>query len=395
MPEEVNIQDLQDQLRLYGDWLERRSDVALSNEHRSAVTELEHPDAIDPAPIAPALGEEDRFDPTDPPRGDWRLLTMAAMVVIAAGVSVLVFANRGEQAGTATVAGESEQSDVITTDEDQADDQLQREVLDVAPAGDEESSDARTDVNGEDDTGDAAADGGTGDDATDTEQETNADTGQEADAAESSNSTGNDSNDAGSNGADSNGADATGTDGDGTESTGSTEGSGEQDDDAAANADDEDAGTPTTVQEANDPPTSQAPDGDDDQGGGGFTSGTGIAFLSPNHGGTVDLNLGSYFQASEVEGATSYTFIGTQNDEEVLRVTVDSPTFLLPSRLNSLGQGWEFESGLMTITVIAQDDSGRQLASDTMQVVLRAGGAAPRLDVGPPGMPTASLDGDT
>ncbi len=355
MPEDLQIEELKDQLREYGGWLEHRSNVPLSNTERLVG-------------VDGASGDAEGGQPG--PSGGGRLLIVAGTAVLIAGAAVLAVANRGDSNNAVTEATDdgvaTEAATTEAAEETGPDVDGPRSVLDV-PA-------------------DPSADSGPG--AQTDEGAAEADGTAEAHLVDGQGS---------ADGPASGGGEGSG-DGD-TEGQGATGNDTDQTSDSPSSADGNPGnnsdsgstpiaprpsvpvagGSPTTATT----PTTQA---------GSNPAGKSMTFLSPRNGNAVDINLGTTFRVWPVDGAVSYTFIATQNGAEAFRLTVDQPTFLLPGQLTAFNDGWRLESGVLSVTAVASDGAGRELASQTIDVLLRAGGGTPRRGLPEQIMPTIPED---
>jgi hypothetical protein len=93
--------------------------------------------------------------------------------------------------------------------------------------------------------------------------------------------------------------------------------------------------------------------------------------LSPTSGDTISLLFSTVLQASAVDGATGYRFIGTQDGAVVFDETVSQPMLVIPSPLN--GEGPRLSQGMLSITVMAMVDDVELSPGHTMQFLVLNG----------------------
>lgn len=144
--------------------------------------------------------------------------------------------------------------------------------------------------------------------------------------------------------------------------------------DGGESADDVEPTTPTTASPASDaesPTSSSSPTPESPE----------LApvpmFTAPRVGSMIDRNLNNGFSVTPIDGAVSYTFVGSQDGVEIFRFSETTPGFTLPSRLTSNG-AWPVEPGLLTVTVAATDQSGAMLSTGTITVMVRPENLPPR-----------------
>ena len=347
MREELNTEDLQNQLRNYGEWLEHRSDVALSSGERRSVL------ALDDRPV-PTL-----------PRRKVRIPVLSAAAVVVVGVGLLAFsASTGDRTGVTSVA--TDQGVVVDTEaavDESAEEESPAVVLDVesneAEGGDPESGDPES---GDPESGDAVANAepSDGEDAAepadeidDDNIETSTEEAPEVEGADDSEQAGADLDRADSEteaNTEVEPSDEPGTTDDGTPAPDTTSPAAEP---AATTSE---PGDPVTAA----PPTSIV------------SAGGLIAFLEPRNGTVVDSNRGSTFLVSTVPGASSYRFTAVQNGVEVFQFDTARTSFLLPGQLASASQGWIYDPGAMTVTVVALNGDAERLASASITVRMQA-----------------------
>lgn len=386
MRDELEIDEIEDQLRLYCHWLRGRSEVGISSEmapsnkrdSNDALQTSLAPDAVsegpamllsgagDPEPTVTVLVAKDGIEPSEMLRGPWRFLALASFVMVAV-VGVAIYSLTGGDApeGTTTVANEvnqSEDDNIVAANE--ASENSADATLDVGPTGqasteEKDPNDASTEVSGTEGArvGQSTADdlGGSG-------------------SAESANNDGanNDraTNDSATNESTEN-DDGVAKDGANAENTTSGDGSAEGTD-------------KTTTSEVEENPTATTATPQDSSGTTTTTNEPDVitrtvAFLSPRSGASVDANLGTRFSVGAVDGASTYTFTGIQAGSVVFELAVNEPSFQMPGRLAALREyGWTYESGSITVTVVAHDVTGEELGSSSIQVLMRSGGLTPR-----------------
>ncbi len=323
MPDELDTEEVREQLRLYCGWLNTRSGVGLSSE-----VESRGPHALTGLPPTGGL------DPKEPAPRSWPFLALVggvAAVVTAGGVFAM--AGGGNPNDTATAADDqgpvSLETDVAADDATSGSTQMTVDPEPTAQAATEQEDQAAE-----------SADDGTSD-------ADDADGGQPA--ADDDSSTGYDDVDTG--------PDDDGSPDDGSDVATTTE-IGDPPDDGRPEI-------PTTSDDTT--PSTEEPD---------YTVDT-VTFLSPSHQSTIDMNLGTDVRVGAVDGASTYTFTTKQSGRVLSKFTMNEPGFKLPSQLNA-GFGFGYEPGLMTITVVAHGDDGRELATGSIDVVMQSGGSPPR-----------------
>lgn len=318
MPDQAELDDVKEQLELYGSWLQSRTEVGLSPYagRQSSGSRPLDADVKPPTVIGARQGDD-----LAPERSvGARMLTAAAgLAVIVGGLGFAITATGGDGDQPVTAAGEGdlsgEAAGPVGSDSDAGGDSADADdVLDVDVSEESDTAkmgDGVTDMNGDDQAGfEASTDGSDADQASATAEQAS------------------DSSDA--------------------ESAGNK----------PATSDSSTTTAPSTTV-----PGDPAPDL------------AKMAFLSPRHGGVMDSNLGGVIRVNPMDGAASYAFTVTQNGATVTSATVTDSSLSMPSRLAG---GKNYEAGVMTVTVSAMDANGTEIGTGSIQVIMQPGGGAPR-----------------